>query len=34
MQSIEELGSKSGGKLIDERYKRLRKIGSFEAAGE
>ncbi|NCO68794.1 MAG: acetyl-CoA carboxylase carboxyl transferase subunit alpha [Nitrospirae bacterium CG_4_10_14_3_um_filter_44_29] len=32
MQSIEELGSKSGGKLVDERYKRLRKIGSFEAS--
>ena len=32
MQSIEELGSKSGGKLIEERYKRLRRIGSFEAA--
>ncbi|MDP2278280.1 MAG: acetyl-CoA carboxylase carboxyltransferase subunit alpha [Nitrospirota bacterium] len=32
MQSIEELGSKSGGKLTDERYKRLRRIGSFNAA--
>ncbi|RJQ41371.1 MAG: acetyl-CoA carboxylase carboxyltransferase subunit alpha [Nitrospiraceae bacterium] len=32
MQSIEELGSKSSGKLIDERYKRLRRIGSFEAS--
>jgi len=30
-QSIEELSGKSGGKLIDERYKRLRRIGSFEA---
>ena len=32
MQSIEELGSKSGGKLTDERYKRLRRIGSFDVA--
>ena len=32
MQSIEELGSKSGGKLTDERYKRLRRIGSFETS--
>jgi len=30
LKSIEELSNKTGGKLIEERYKRLRKIGSFE----
>ncbi|MBI4691137.1 MAG: acetyl-CoA carboxylase carboxyltransferase subunit alpha [Nitrospirae bacterium] len=29
-KSIEELSSKTPGKLIEERYKRLRRIGSFE----
>jgi len=30
LKAIEELKAKSPGKLIEERYKRLRKIGSFE----
>lgn len=29
-KSLEELSAKTSGKLIEERYKRLRKIGSFE----
>ncbi|TAL28059.1 MAG: acetyl-CoA carboxylase carboxyltransferase subunit alpha [Nitrospirae bacterium] len=30
LKSTQELGSKTTGKLIEDRYKRLRKIGSFE----
>jgi acetyl-CoA carboxylase carboxyl transferase subunit alpha len=29
MESIEELKAKTPGKLVEERYKRLKKIGSF-----
>lgn len=32
VKSIEELKTKTLGKLVDERYKRLRKIGMFEEA--
>lgn len=34
LKSIEELGNKTPGKLIEERYKRLRKIGSFGISEE
>lgn len=30
LKSIEELSNKTTGKLIEERYKRIRKLGSFE----
>ncbi|MBI4686135.1 MAG: acetyl-CoA carboxylase carboxyltransferase subunit alpha [Nitrospirae bacterium] len=33
IKSIEDLSSKSAGKLIEDRYKRLRKMGSLEFAG-
>jgi acetyl-CoA carboxylase carboxyl transferase subunit alpha len=33
-KSLEELSAKTPGKLIEERYKRLRKIGSFEEVTE
>lgn len=33
LKSIEELSNKTSGKLIEDRYKRLRRIGSFELAG-
>jgi len=29
METIEELKTKTPGKLVEERYKRLKKIGSF-----
>ena len=32
LKTLEELKAKTPGKLIEERYKRLRKIGSFEEA--
>jgi len=32
LKALEELKAKTPGKLIEERYKRLRKIGSFEEA--
>ncbi len=32
IKSLEELKTKTPGKLVDERYKRLRKIGMFEEA--
>lgn len=32
IKSFEELGNKTPGKLIEDRYKRLRKIGSFETS--
>jgi len=32
IKSFEELSNKTPGKLIEERYKRLRKIGSFETS--
>lgn len=34
LKSIEELSNKTPGKLIEERYKRLRKIGSFGISEE
>jgi acetyl-CoA carboxylase alpha subunit len=32
LKTIEELKGKTPGKLVEERYKRLRKIGSFQEA--
>jgi acetyl-CoA carboxylase alpha subunit len=29
METIEELKTKTPGKLVEERYRRLKKIGSF-----
>jgi len=29
LEAIEELKTKTPGKLVEERYKRLKKIGSF-----
>lgn len=34
LKSIEELSNKTTGKLIEERYKRIRKLGSFETPGD
>jgi len=34
LKSITDLGNKTPGKLIEERYKRLRRIGSFEVLGD
>lgn len=34
LKSIEELSNKTTGKLIEERYKRIRKLGSFETLGD
>ncbi len=33
LKAIEELKTKTPGKLVEERYKRLRRIGSFEETG-